>query len=85
MNLNLKSNLNNFIDITENTKICNEFNSNPSSDFRLKLELKNGAGYIYDENNKKLYQEYVPIEFSFEHPLGYKRVSMRELHVALDL
>ena len=70
------NNLNNFIDMTEYTKICNEFNIDPNSDFRLKLEINNGAGYMYDKNNKKLFEEYDPIKFSFEHPTGYKSVTM---------
>ena len=70
------NNLNNFIDMTECTKICNEFNIDPNSDFRLKLEINNGAGYMYDENNKKLFEEYDPNKFSFEHPTGYKSVTM---------
>ena len=32
------NNLNNFIDMTEYTKICNEFNFDLNSDFRLKLD-----------------------------------------------
>ena len=58
------NNLNSFIDMTEYTKIANEFNIDPNSDFRLKLEINNGASYIYDENNKKL-EEYDPNKFSF--------------------
>ena len=49
------NNLDNFINITECTKICNEFNIDPNSDFRLKLERNNGAGYMYDENNNKTF------------------------------
>ena len=51
------NNLNNFIDMTEYTKIFNEFNIDRHSDFRLKLDINNGAGYIYDQNNKKLFEE----------------------------
>ena len=46
------NNLNNFIDMTEFTKICKKFNIDLNSDFRLKLELNNVAGYIFAENNK---------------------------------
>ena len=70
------NNLNNFIDMTEYIKIYNEFNIDPSSDVKLKLELNNGAGYIYNENDKKLFEEYDPNKFSFEHPIGYKGGSM---------
>ena len=70
------NNLNNFIDMTEYSKICNEFNIDPNSEFRLKLEINNGAGYIYDENNKKIFEEFDPNKFSFEHPAGYKSVTM---------
>ena len=69
------NNSNNFIDMTEDTKICNKFNIDPNSDFRLKLEINKGAGYLYDENNKKLFEEYDPNKFSFEHPTGYKSVT----------
>ena len=31
---------------------------------------------MYDENNKKLFEEYDPNKFSFEHPTGYKSVSI---------
>ena len=62
--------------MTEYTKICNEFNIDPNSDFRLKLEINNGAGYLYDKNNEKLFEEYDPNKFSFEHPTGYKSVTM---------
>ena len=31
---------------------------------------------MYDENNKKLFEEYDPNKFSFEHPAGYKSVTM---------
>ena len=70
------NNLNNLIDMTEYTKICNEFNIDTNSDFRLKLEINNGAGHMYDENNKKLFEEYDPNNFSFEHPTCYKIVTM---------
>jgi hypothetical protein len=63
--------LNNYIDMTEYTKLCNEFNIDPNDDFRLKLEPNNGAGYMYDENNKKSSQQYDPNNFSFEHMSGY--------------
>jgi len=62
---------NNYIDMTEYTKICNEFNIDPNYDFRLKIEPNNGAGYMYDENNKKSSQQYDPNHFSFDHPTGY--------------
>ena len=71
------NNLNNFIDMTEFTKICNKFNIDLNSDFRLKLELNNVAGYIFAENNKKLFDQYDTNIFSFEHPTGYKSVRMR--------
>ena len=71
------NNLNNFIDMTKFTIICNEFNIDPNRDFKLKLELNNVAGYIYVENNKKLFDQYDTNIFSFEHPTGYKSVSMR--------
>ena len=48
----------------------------PNSDFRLKLEINNGAGYMYDEINKKLFEEYDLNKFSFQHPTGYKSVTM---------
>ena len=70
------NNLNNFIDMTEYTKICNEFNIDPNSDFRLKLEINNGAGYMYDENNKKIFEKYDSNKFSFEHSTGYRSVTM---------
>ena len=57
------NNLNNFIDMTEYTKICNEFNIDPNSDFILKLEINNGAGYIYDENNKNFLKNMTQINF----------------------
>ena len=31
---------------------------------------------MYDEYNKKLFEEYDPNKFSFEHPTGYKIVTM---------
>ena len=62
--------------MTEHTKICNEFNIDPNSDFRLKLEINNGTGYIYDENNKNFFEEYDPNKFSFEYATGYKSVTM---------
>ena len=31
---------------------------------------------MYDENNKKLFEEFDPNKFSFEHPTGYKSVTM---------
>ena len=70
------NNLNNFIDMTKYTKICYEFNIDLNSDFRLKLEINDGAGYIYDENNKNLFEEYDSNKYSFEHPTGYKSVTM---------
>ena len=51
--------MNNFIDMTEYTKICNEFNIDPNTDFRLKIGPNNGAGYIYDDDNKKYTDNYV--------------------------
>jgi archaellin len=62
--------LNNYIDMTEYTKICNEFNIDPNEDFRIKIEPNGGAGYIYDENNKKSSQQYDSNSYSFEHPSG---------------
>ena len=41
--------------MTEYNEICNEFNIDLYSDFRVKLEIKNEACYIYDENNKKTF------------------------------
>ena len=70
------NNLNSFIDMTEYTKICNEFNIDPSSDFRLKLEINNDAGYMYEKNNKKLFEKYNPNKFSFEHQTGNKSVTI---------
>jgi hypothetical protein len=61
----------NFIDLTEYTKICNEFNIDSNDDFRIKIEPNNGAGYMYDENNKKTSQQYDSNNYSFEHPSGY--------------
>ncbi len=61
---------NNYIDMTEFTKLCNEFNIDPNDDFRLKIEPNNGAGYMYNENNKKSSQQYDPNNYSFEHPSG---------------
>ncbi len=63
--------INNYIDLTEYTKICNEFNIDPNDDFRIKIEPNNGAGYIYDENNKKINEQYDSNNYSFEHPSGY--------------
>jgi hypothetical protein len=62
--------LNNYIDMTEYTKICNEFNIDPNEDFRIKIEPNGGAGYMYDENNKKSSQQYDSNSYSFEHPSG---------------
>ncbi len=39
-------NINNFIDMTECTKIGNAFNFDLNSEFRSQLELNNGARYI---------------------------------------
>ena len=63
--------LNNYIDLTEYTKTCNEFNIDLNTDFRIKIEPNNGAGYIYDDNNKRLNQQYNSDNYSFEHPSGY--------------
>jgi archaellin len=73
--------LNNFIDMTVYTKICNEFNIDPNTDFRLKIEPNSGAGYIYDDNNKKYSDNYVPNKktdsdyknnlWSLDEPSGY--------------
>ena len=57
------NNLNNFIDMTEYTKICNDFNIDPNSDFRLKLEINKGAGYLYDEIIKNFSKNLTQIIF----------------------
>jgi hypothetical protein len=73
--------LNNYIDMTEYTKICNEFNIDPNEDFRIHIEPNNGAGYIYDENNnktsgnyatnKKTESDYRNNPWTLEEPSGY--------------
>ena len=60
---------NNHIDLTQYTLLCNEFEIN--EDFRIKIEPNNGAGYLYDENNKKTTQQYDSTNYSYEHPSGY--------------
>ena len=57
------NNLNNFIDMAEYTKICNEFSIDPNSNFRLKLEINKRAGYIYDENKKNFLKNMTQINF----------------------
>lgn len=62
--------MNNYIDMTEYTKIANEFDIDPNADFRLKLGPNDGAGYVYTDD-KKINDRYDSNVHSFEHPTGY--------------
>ena len=72
---------NNFINMTEFNKICNEFNIDPNEDFRIHMEPNNGAGFMFDENNNKNSDNYVAFKktesdyrnnpWTLEEPSGY--------------
>jgi len=63
--------LNNNINMTEFNRIANEFELDPNTDFRFKLNYNDGIGYLYDENDRKVANSYDPTKYSLDYPSGY--------------